>query len=109
MKIWELFDQETKWTKGSYGKRVGPLGKLMGCGSRDNGVCCWCLVGAINKCYLEGKTEHGNAYILLANAIEQKTGHIDAYRLAHDTIVRWNDAPERTFQEVYDLVKELDV
>jgi hypothetical protein len=108
MKIWELFDQETKWTKGSYGRCVGRLGTLLSCGSKDEDACCWCLAGAINKCYPGGKTEHGNVYVLLADAISEKTGH-QSDRLAHDIIVSWNDAPSRTFQEVYDLVKELDV
>ena len=49
MKIRELFNNESKWTKGYYARtKIGEL-----CGVQSEDAVCWCLQGARYKCYPE--------------------------------------------------------
>lgn len=90
MKIKELLTDSSKWTKGSLAKTetncyVSP--------SHTQAVC-WCLLGAIFRCYKETELE--------ISAKIFKT-------LGINSITDWNDSPERTFDEVKALVLELDI
>ena len=97
MKMKELLDSEEKWTKGTYardkrGKGISPI-----C---SNAVC-FCLLGAIEKCYSSEKKENLDYAVIskIRRHLNLRTG----------TIACWNDAPERTFEEVKSLVEELDI
>lgn len=97
MKIRELLDSPEKWIQGklaadSNGNTVTSL-------SVDS--CRWCIVGSIIKCY--GCNEFGDDRYAVANRISD---HLSLYPL---DISKWNDAPERTFEDIRKLVEELDI
>ena len=86
MKIRELLSDESKWCRGSLsldkeGNKIDPI---------DSQACCWCLYGACMKCY-----------DFYNNIIEKILIKIGCY------IDDWND--KSTFQEVKNLVEELDI
>lgn len=88
MKLKELFTDESKWTKGSYardqdGLTVDP--------QNDKAVC-WCFRGAMYKI---GFNIHSLTHIF--------------EKLFPDGVMDWNDAPERTFEDIKKLVEELDI
>lgn len=98
MKVHELLDSSEKWAKGYYaydseGKEVGEF---------HAHACQWCLAGAVYRCYYD--RDHPwmeNSDIQqVYQKIQQRIGQV---------IHLWNDAPERTYEEVYSLVKELDI
>lgn len=89
MKIKELLAKPENWTKGNFAK--DKLGFVVPVNSKE--AVCWCLAGAINKCYLNNDF---NILTLLNNN--------DIYH-----IPSWNDAPERTHAEVLALVERLDI
>lgn len=88
MKIKELFTDETKWTQGALArtKKGNIIGAL-----EDNAVC-WCLQGAVLKCY-------GSDRLTIIDLILDK---VDKHCIA-----LWNDA--HTFTEVKELVERLDI
>lgn len=53
----------------------------------------WCLFGAINKCYPENYSE-------MCDIIDKYIGL---------GLVRWNDKPERTYEDIVSLCKTLDI
>ncbi len=93
MKIYELLDSPDKWTQGAFanderGVSVGPNDKLA---SR------WCMAGALDKCYpREGREEAAKKLREFADE-------------AGISIALWNDAPDRTYAEVLELCRRLDV
>lgn len=93
MKVRELLTGPEKWTKGAdarseSGYSVEPDSKA---------ACRWCLYGAINAAY--PRTDDAIRALKLVNA---KLGESRG-------ICNWNDAPERTFDDVRKLVEELDI
>ena len=89
MKAYELLSSEDKWTKGymardSKGRRVTP---------NSPEATCWCVLGAISKCYEESSTLD----------IVDKLSEIIEYR----EIGVWNDFS--TYKKVIDLLKSLDI
>lgn len=95
MKIHELLSDPSKWTKYMYAKDKNGDG----IGSRDKEAVCWCLTGAAMKCYLDGQSLDFHCYIEILNKIK--------IRIGGDHITTFND--NSTYEEVYNLVKELDV
>ena len=100
MKVKDLLDKEEKWIKGSYSKHalvesttpkgdkiMLPYGPAIG----------WCLLGAIGQCY-------GLAPSTIRAKVEAEIRGV--YNTA---IVEWNDAPERTFADIRQLVEKLDI
>lgn len=88
MKIRELLSDESKWTKGvasrdSNGNEV-PYSSLL--------ATCWCLLGACCRCY-------DDDFLAVRDKIQSEITWMPT----------WNDAPERTFKEVKELVDRLDV
>lgn len=85
MKVKELLDAPEKWTK----KHLFL--------DRDGTIygypVCWCLLGAVSKCY---GCEGAAVICRVQDAIGTSLPH-------------WNDAPERTFEDVKQLVNELDI
>lgn len=90
MKIKELFTNETKWTQGAFSRTKN--GRLSF--ANNPNAACFCLSGAVFKCY-EAK-DHGT----IEEKIRKEIG---------TNIVTWNDAPNRTFEEVKALVEKLDI
>jgi hypothetical protein len=88
MKIHELLSDETKWTQNVHArdKDGHPLWS-----SHPQAVC-WCLMGAVDKCY-PGTNRVGE---LIVSKIKMP-------------IDEWNDLLERTYEDVYSLVKNLDI
>lgn len=91
MKIAELYSDKTKWTQGSIARN--PKGIARALWNADD-ACCWCLMGALQKCYPE--IEQARKTFC---QIENKVGNI----------FKWNDNPKRTFSEVKALVEELGI
>lgn len=88
MKIKELFTDSSRWTKGALARDInGEFTDI------DHGYS-FCLSRAIYKCYPYDSK-------LIIFKIKPK--------LKEPLIVNWNDAPERTFEEVKALVEELDI
>lgn len=88
MKAYELLDTEDKWRQGWFASDKN--GKDVN--SRNENAVKWCVVGAINRCYGGGSEE----FYKLAQNIRQNPAN-------------WNDNLRRTYKEVYDKLKELDI
>lgn len=92
MKIRELLSDESKWTKGARARN--PEGLPTSEFSSD--ARCWCVSFAAVKCY--GVDRAGLVIAKLSSAVGSPR-----------SLASWNDAPERTFKEVKELVDRLDV
>lgn len=94
MKIKELLSAPEKWTQGAFCKTAD---------GRDCGrveAVCFCLKGAMQVCYIAPQ-KRTMIYEKMAAVLPEAEGIC--------RIVAWNDAPERTFEEVKELVERLDV
>jgi len=105
VKAYELLDSPEKWAKGWFAYDNAGVG----CYSTDKQAVSWCASGAIRKCYgyaddssMETDEEY-EAGIKLRLAIQKHPGRYTS------NIAEWNDAPERTYEEVYNLLKGLDL
>ena len=99
MKAHELLSDESKWCQKTFA--VDAHGVSIHC---DNPrAVAWCLDGALLRCYLDARASDRAAYRQVANAIRAggpgTLGGVSA----------WNDAPGRTYAEVYALLKRLDI
>ncbi len=92
MKMHELLATPNDWTQKAYARDINGQ-KLTD--ERDPKAVCFCLVGALNKCY---PREQRGAVI---RAIAKEGSFSESFT--------WNDAPERTHAEVLALLKKLDV
>ena len=89
MKAYDLLDSPEKWTKGKYARnKAGELADI------KEGAC-WCVDGALTLCY-SGDSEYYKARKRLRNVVGF-------------SIIGWNDAPERTFEEVQAALRKADV
>lgn len=94
MTLKELFSDKSKWTKGFYaynqaGENVVPNY------NEPNGATCFCLLGGIALCY--APTYKRTQLIVRIQELIQ-----------NDNIAAWQDAPERTFQDIQNLLEELN-
>lgn len=89
MKVQELLTDESKWNKGCYARNAS--GNEVSISSTD--ASCWCLSGAIHKCYGDTWDVHD----------------IICKKLNAETVCSWNDAPGRTFNDIKSLIEELDI
>lgn len=93
MKIKELFADKNNWTCGAMSRNM----KGERC-SINHGVC-WCLVGAIIKCYGHEKP-----------AFRKKLGKLvdrEARKYHYETAIHLND--QGGYDKVISLVNELDI
>jgi len=97
MKVRDLLTDESKWTKHVYAldAKKNPLADPL----NPNAVC-WCLGGAIEKCY-PILAERLAIYTRITQRV--KPEEVGSY------VHRWNDTVGRTFAEVRALVEELDI
>jgi hypothetical protein len=93
MKIHELLDSPSKWTKGCLAADAN--GEIVG--EHDPSARCWCLIGAIYKCY--EPESHEKVWRAL-DRVRAKIG--EEYNIGD-----WNDNHE--FKDVQKLCKELDI
>lgn len=95
MKVRELLTDENKWCKESlaFDKNECALDP------RDEEAVSFCLDGAVIKCYSSNDKWQILGKIL--KHIHKKKNKIHIHE--------WNDAPERTFADVKQLVEELDI
>lgn len=100
MKIHELYIDESKWTKRAYARNI--KGEKVPIEAKD--AVCFCLGGAINKCYPPNKQS------IIYHKIKLKIkGLGDINDDFFGGVVDWNDATERVFEEVKNLAIELDI
>ena len=90
MKVYELLDRPEKWTTQADAKNES--GKAVR--FDDPNARCWCILGALAKCH--GLHESFQIQYMIKRIVG---GHISS----------WNDAPERTYEDVIKLCKELDI
>ncbi len=93
MKVRELLSSPDKWVKTKWAADL--LKRPVDPCSPD--AVCFCLLGAIDFCYREGTDVKDE----VRNKIRKYIGRA--------SIMLWNDAPERTFEEVKSLVNQLDI
>lgn len=117
MKAWELLSDESKWTKG-YNARDKD-GKVVAIS--DKAATCWCTIGSIFKAYnevdeLSYREKFGPFWHRICERIKdfpdvKDRGHNYPCNGPTDVniIIGWNDAKERTYEEVYSVLKELDI
>ncbi len=91
MKVQELLDKPEKWTQNAYARDEIRRSVHY----EDPFAVCFCLIGAVRKCY---------PIILEREAIEAE---IDSELKCWG--FNWNDAPERTFEDIKNLVEKLDI
>lgn len=96
MKVKELLDSPEKWTKGHYSR--DKLGNPAW--PENDDATCFCLMGAIRRCY--GFGPRGN------EIVKRCCDRIKCDD-SGSSLGPFNDAPERTFDEVRQLITELDI
>ena len=94
MKLKELFADEKRWTKGAYARDAEGVGVSV----KSFGASCFCLSGAIIK--IHGSKEYGPG--------RQVYEKIQKY-IGHSIVSSWNDAPDRTIEDIQKLCNELDI
>ena len=99
MKMRELLNSPSRWAKDAAARdKFGSP-----CSSLSADATSWCIVGAASLCYpLRWERRE---------VLEKITAHLDLGPLpeAHLQYVSWQDAPERTFDEVHSLLEKLDI
>lgn len=98
MKLKKLFSSKRKWTQGelakdSRGNFAEPL---------SNEAVCWCLLGAIEKCY-------GRRTKLSKKVLEKIDYHLFQSLVGEGPVAVWNDDPYRKFRDIKKLVDTLDI
>ena len=98
MKIKELLDKPEKWTTGSYARDYNRWSVV----SSSPEATCYCLAGAMRKCYplYEERLQVSRKLIDAITAIP---------KMHFSCIESYNDYPDRTFDEIKQLVETLDV
>ena len=92
MKLKELFTDESRWTQGVAARdREGNI-----VSPNDPLAVKFCPDGGIRRCYPYEEWSHVRIQL--------------QHRLHYgQSITEWNDAPERTFEDIQRLVNELDI
>lgn len=98
MKISELFSEPSRWTQHTYARDA----EALRCSADSDSAVCWCLTGALCKCYGNDDTDRR-----LEAERKIRRALIDRGEAAY--IVEWNDRSFRTFEEVKSLVEQADV
>jgi hypothetical protein len=89
MKAHELLSKPGAWIQGAFAKDD----RGQDCSTLNPAACQFCLMGALKFCYPQ---DYSDKFGEVCLALEQNA-------------VIWNDAPERTQQEVVALLKRLGI
>ena len=97
MRVTELLDRPEKWTKGEFARDKDGGATLF----NSSAATCWCLLAALDYCYEDDMQGWREAIKHLVAAL------VDL----HDTaeIVRWQDRPETTWEQVRVLLERANV
>lgn len=90
MTLVELFSQKGTWTQGAEARNIN--GERVS--SNSTTAVCFCLLGAVNRCY-QNKEDYHRVNARLRTKLR--------------TIIGWNDHPGRTQHDVYLLCRELKI
>ena len=104
MKAYEVISSPEKWTKGTYARDSSGFPT----GSRCSESVCWCAVGALTVAYGYSLNGVGDAYHEALFKVEHKLREMGKGG-PHGYITTFNDHPDTTYEDVYNLLKELDV
>jgi len=92
VKVQELLISEDNWTRHVLARNLENEPTF----SNDSDAVCWCLVGAIAKCYGSNEPKR----IKVINKVE---------RSVKIGIAKWNGNRDRTFEDVKNLVLKLNI
>ena len=95
MKIYELLSKRNAWTQNNYAKNT----KRRPVMPNDPDACCWCILGALSKCYPDIEENKRVADRLYNHPTIRKA----------KGLVAWNDSPSRRKSHILALCKELDI
>ncbi len=95
MKMKELLADPKKWTKRSYARDMDGDS----CLSLSHEAVCFCLYGALSRCY--PMQERGEVLRKIDNALMKTVGHV--------MIVKFNDSPDTTHEMLMQVLEEADV
>lgn len=95
MKIVELLDSPEKWTQNATARTVDGFCVMYDAATAVR----FCIIGAMYRCY-----EYPHRY-----TVNKKIDACLQQRGITVGIVHWQNAPERTFEEITEILKEADV
>jgi hypothetical protein len=101
MKVKELLSEESKWTTGVLAKN----GDGYDCSPTDPDASCFCLLGAIDKCYDGFDSKKDLAIIKLKRAISR---HTNAIIVIPMTISTFNDH-HASFEDIKKVLEIADI
>lgn len=119
MKVWEFLNTPEKWTKGSYARiKNGDM-----CNIDNSQAVCFCVSGAIAKCYGDSvRIENGVYYTEAVKTVRKLEDFLmkkykvpSGYRNYPDypdyifSVAIWNDKVDLTYEEMIGALKECDV
>lgn len=93
MKVSELLN-EHNWIKGERALNHAGIATTV----NDVDACQWCLIGAIEKCYLSNGLDK---FLAIVNSVYNY--------LNIGSVVNWNDDPKRTFADIHQVITALDI
>lgn len=107
MKIKELLSDASKWTQGRHAADEKGNDEL----PESSNAVCWCLSGAIMKCYLDDNEIANRLRFKIVDKINRyiKIKSNGLYIKYSNNIIPWNDDKNRTFEDIKILVETLDV
>lgn len=92
--IYELLRERSRWIKGSMA--INSRGESVP--SKSPEAACWCLVGALNKCYTTEKIDDFRYYTATRELLERRVGDI----------ISFNDAVETQHEDVLKLLEGIE-
>jgi hypothetical protein len=96
MKAHELLNDASKWTKEAFARNAE--GKE--CSPQNHSATCFCLLGAVRRCYADG----------IECSIKQEKIRVAVKKISDGfRTTDWNDHKDRTFEDVRNLLIELDI
>ena len=104
MKVKDLLSDESRWTQFCFARNEN----REECGPRDPEAVCWCLSGAIVKCYADKSNEMKEVKSKVVGELQRLYGrsmptqYKDGY-----AFIQWND--EHRFEVVRTLAQRLDI
>ena len=100
-RVADVLTSPTQWTKGAFARSLQPKPPI---DVFDPKAEQFSLGGAINKVY--GRSQIKTLPSLIKNQVrEYLQEHYEHYR----TIEEWNDHPDRTFEDIQQVIKALDL